>query len=411
MAIKKKLLLYTENYVYGGLERFLFDLLNDIDREKYEVSLLYNDSAAFDARFAHFVKQPVNRKSLRIHTVIPCFQWVEQQHYPRTLQVILKSLFVGLQYLFLLTNLVLLRKEFSKHQFDVLHIINGGYPGGVSCRAAVLASRLIGPTPIVMSVLSYPTRYLIWPLDRLVDSAVGRFVTMIITNSERARQAMHVSRKFPISKVCNIYTGVKTNTKDWAQEEQAIRRHFKIPSADKIVGMVAAFQPGKGHRILVDAIPMIGTRFKNVKYILVGDGKTREGIEELVQSRELTDNIVFAGYYSADNILAMMALFDVFVLPSLHEGFPYVILEAMSLAKPIVATSVAGIPEQLENGISGILIPPSDSKALADAVACLLANEDTARQMGEEARRRVEGRFSQRAMSAAFSMLYEELCT
>jgi glycosyltransferase involved in cell wall biosynthesis len=323
-------------------------------------------------------------------------------------ELILKVLLLGLQYVFLIGNIFLLRNEFSKHRMDVLHIVNGGYPGGVSCRAAAIAARHSSRVLIIMSVLSYPSRYLFWPLERVVDSVVGRCVDAFITNSTASAYAMVTSRHFRARKVDTVHTGVKKNCRDWTLEAHAIRTQFAIPPCAKIVGSVAAFQPYKGQCYLLDTIPAIRDRFPSVKYMLVGDGETKKDLEEVARSRGLTPTVVFTGYYPAD-VRGIISAFDVFVLPSVYEGLPYVVLEAMSLAKPVIATDVAGIPEQVENGVSGILVPSRDPGLLTDAIARLLGNEQEAQRMGIEARKRVERHFSVEDMLWQFDVLYGRL--
>jgi glycosyltransferase involved in cell wall biosynthesis len=122
---------------------------------------------------------------------------------------------------------------------------------------------------------------------------------------------------------------------------------------------------------------------------------------------KLEDKIIFTGFM--DDIRDVLASIDILVIPSLQEGLPVVLLEAMAMKKPIVAANIEGIMEILENSVSGLLVPPRDIKALAEAVIDLLKHEDKANQMGLAARRVVEERFGVDIMVQKVEEVYEEL--
>lgn len=402
---KRRLVIYTENYVYGGLERFLFDLINNIDREKYEITLLYNHNPDFDARLDRSVSRSIKRKSLSIYTVVPYLQRLERRNYPKVIKFVLKAIFSGLGYLFFIGNIFLLRKEFSRFQIDTLYIINGGYPGAGSCLATVIAGRHRRVPRIVLSVLSYPFPRKLKLAERLIDSLIPKLTDKVVTNSEVARDGLINLRNFPPTKLQVIHTGVREDRETKPEIATAIRKQYHIPSSMKVVGMIGAFEPYKGHKYLLEAIPLVKEKFSNVKFVLVGEGRIKNELEESVQSSGLSEDVIFTGYYPEDHIIDIISAFDIFVLPSLHEGLPYVISEAMSLGRPIVATKVGGIPEQISDGVSGILVPPRDPEALANAIIYLITNMKKAKEMGQEARKKVESSFTIKSMISSLEEL------
>jgi glycosyltransferase involved in cell wall biosynthesis len=402
---KKRVVIYTENYVYGGLERTLFDIINNIDREKYEISLLYNQNPDFDMRLDRSVSRPIKRKSLPIYTVVPYLQRLERRNYPRAIKSVFKAISSGLGYLFFICNIFLLRGEFSRSQIDTLYIINGGYPGAGSCLAAVIAGRHRRVPRIVLLILSYPFHRKLGIPERFVDSLISKLADIIVTNSAVARNGMIELRNFPPAKLLVIHTGVSEDQEAKPEAATTIRERYSIPSSAKVVGMVGVFEPYKGHTYLLEAIPLVKKKFSNVRFVLVGDGRTKKELEKLVQSRGLSEDVIFAGYYPQDQIIDVVGAFDIFVLPSLHEGFPYAILDAMLLGKPVIATEVGGIPEQINNGVSGILLPPRDSEALANAIIYLLTNEKKAKEMGLEARKKVRNDFTLKSMVSSMEEL------
>jgi glycosyltransferase involved in cell wall biosynthesis len=132
----------------------------------------------------------------------------------------------------------------------------------------------------------------------------------------------------------------------------------------------------------------------------------REELEELVTEEQLQDNILFLG--TRNDIPRLLSMLDIFVLCSLSEGLPLTILEAMAAGKPIVASAVGGIPEVIDHGIDGILIPSDDSDRLAEAISELLHDDKKRDDMGEKARKKFEERFTIQTMVERYEELYEE---
>nr|WP_254899109.1 glycosyltransferase family 4 protein [Thalassococcus arenae] len=163
------------------------------------------------------------------------------------------------------------------------------------------------------------------------------------------------------------------------------------------VGRLAAV---KGVPVLFDALRRIdiaGTRLT-----MIGDGPERSDLERRAQGLP----IEFVGYKSQSDVARALADTDVFVLPSFAEGVPVVLMEAMAARVPVVATQIAGIPELVEHGVSGFLVPPGDAIALQSAIQTLLNDPDRRRSMGEKGRNRVESAFEIRAEAAWLSQLF-----
>jgi glycosyltransferase involved in cell wall biosynthesis len=122
----------------------------------------------------------------------------------------------------------------------------------------------------------------------------------------------------------------------------------------------------------------------------------------------MADRVKFLGF--RDDVPSLLQAMDVFVLPSLSEGLPLSVLEALSLKKPVVASDVGGIPEIIENGVTGYLVPPENPEALAEKITLLLQNPERAAVIGQAGRRRVEEDFSLPRMIREHQSLYEEIC-
>jgi len=160
---------------------------------------------------------------------------------------------------------------------------------------------------------------------------------------------------------------------------------------------------------LLEALVEIKDAMPDICCFIVGEGSEayQQKLFQLVEKRQLMANVIFAGFQK--NVHEFINTFDVFVLPSLMEGFGIALLEAMAMCKPIVACNVGGIPEVIFDGLTGILVPPKDSNALAKAIVGLISDEKAKRRFGKAARRVVEEQFSQEITMKRIENLYREL--
>jgi glycosyltransferase involved in cell wall biosynthesis len=173
-----------------------------------------------------------------------------------------------------------------------------------------------------------------------------------------------------------------------------------------IIGTVGRLTSIKGHQHLIDAVPEVLRRCPAAHVVLVGDGELRQALAERARLLGVDSRVSFTGY--REDIPALIAGMDVFVLPSLNEGMGRVLVMAMALGKPIVASRVGGVPELLGQDEAGLLVPPADPRALADAICTLLSDQVRAKTLGEAGRRRAPF-YSTRVMIESLEKLYREV--
>ena len=149
----------------------------------------------------------------------------------------------------------------------------------------------------------------------------------------------------------------------------------------------------KGQRILIEAVARLRKAGHDVKLQLVGDGPDRADLEELVRELDLSQAVAFAGIVNQDNIGAYYRDADIFALASFAEGIPVVLMEAMAMEIPCVATRITGIPELIEDGVSGLLVAPSDVDGLAAAIERLIASAELCGSLGNAGRLRVQQQY------------------
>jgi glycosyltransferase involved in cell wall biosynthesis len=206
-----------------------------------------------------------------------------------------------------------------------------------------------------------------------------------------------------------VYSGLDFSSKAEQVNRGLIRQRYGLPSGQLLIGAVANLFPRKGYEYLLEALADVRKIVPHVHCIIVGEGDEEyyEKLMNLVRAKDLNEVVTFAGFQP--NVLEYMADFDVVVLPSILEGFGIVLLEGMAMGKPVVASRVGGIPEAVEDGVTGILVPPAHSRKLAEALVILLENSMLRQSMGEAGRKRVETLFSLERTIKAIESSYNNI--
>lgn len=231
-----------------------------------------------------------------------------------------------------------------------------------------------------------------------------KFVDKIVAVSDETRMSIIVNRAIPPEKVVTIHYGVDLSKfKDTNGFDE--RKKLGFENGTPIIGIVGRLEEVKGHLYFIKAASEIVKRFANMQCIFIGDGSLRKSLEEEVEKLELRSNFRFLGFRR--DIQNLLNVIDVFVLPSLSEGLPNVILEAMACRKPVVATAVGGIPEAVVHGVTGLLVSAKNSIAIKDAIVKLLENRKALIEMGQKGRQRVEQEFSLEKEISEFQNLYD----
>jgi len=221
-----------------------------------------------------------------------------------------------------------------------------------------------------------------------------RFADRIVANSPAAAGMLR-EEGVPSSAIALISNGV-----DAAAYPDRPRR----PNVCRVI-TVANLRPEKSHETLIAAAAQLASVCPDLRYQIVGDGSRRQELEALARARGVSGIVEFLGH--RDDVPALLAAADVFVLPSRSEAFPNGAIEAMAAGLPVVACAVGGLLDLIETGRTGILVPPSDPEPLAVALQSLCADPARAHALGREARREVQARYSFERMIAAFDDLYD----
>ena len=240
----------------------------------------------------------------------------------------------------------------------------------------------------------------------LRTSAVSRWkhrhVDCFIAASEAIRQ-MLLSDGVPPERVVTVHEGIDVGYVMRAAPV-SVHEQLWLPRHAPVVGQVAALVPHKGQRYLIEAARLVVGRIPDARFVVLGEGELREHLERQIRGHQLEKHVLLAGFRA--EVFGWIKGFDVFAMSSVTEGLGTSLLDAMACTKPIVATRAGGIPEVVDDGVSGLLVPPRDPHALAAAIVRLLEDAELGRRMGEAGLARVRERFTVERMVAETAALY-----
>ncbi|KFI05142.1 TIGR03088 family PEP-CTERM/XrtA system glycosyltransferase [Massilia sp. BSC265] len=249
------------------------------------------------------------------------------------------------------------------------------------------------------------------PKHNFLRRRLAPFIDCFIPVSEDLHRWLGETVRIPQAKTLFIKNGVDTE-RFAAAASLAANPASPWGPDDIVIGTVARVQDVKNHRGLVAAFArlreLVPEQCERLRLSIVGDGPLMGAVREQVASLGLQDAVWLPG--ARADVAALLHGFSLFALPSLAEGTPVSMLEAMACGLPVVASNVGGIPEVVTDGLEGSLVPPQDTEALAQALASYVRDPALRRQRGEAARARVEAAFSMRAMLAEYGKLYDRLC-
>ena len=246
------------------------------------------------------------------------------------------------------------------------------------------------------------------PFSRFI---YGRLTDRIIAVSNYTKDTM-VKSGLPVEHVAAIHTGVNLKHLSPQPKNHELLKSFNVPQDCPVIGTVARLSDRKGMHFLLDAVKTLADEGRHFICFIVGGGgsSSQHKIDILQQRAEtlgISQYLAFTGW--REDAAHILSLFDIFILPSLAEALGRSLVEAMALGKPVVASRVGGIPEAVDDGKTGMLVPPQDAPALAKALAFMLDNPEKTEEMGREGRKRAEELFDEEGMNNKICSIYEEL--
>lgn len=377
-----KILQFVNFFLIGGTEQHVVRLARKLDASRFEVQL------ACLSRSGELLEEMQG-------------QPIPIREYPIT----------SIRHFRTLKEQLCFARDLHRHPVQIVHTY-GFYPNVF----AIPPSRLAGSPIVVASIRDMGDMWT--PMQRRLQKLVCRLAHCIAVNSEAVRRHL-LSEGYPSGKIVVIRNGVDLSRfSTQADSAGSLRRELGVPGNGPIVAVVSRLNNRiKGVHYFLEAAALIARQRHDVHFLIVGDGPLRQQLEAYALRLGLASRMRFAGFRL--DVAEILPQLTISVLPSLSEGLSNVLLESLAAQVPVVATRVGGNPEVLEDGATGILVPPADPLALAEAVCFLLENPQLACQLAEAGRERVAREFSLERMLAQTEKLYlgllesassEELC-
>ncbi len=371
-----KLLKMITNFRIGGTERQVVNLALGIDSSRFD---LHMASMSHSGELLNELEQ--------LHVPQPEFK-ISSLYNPQT----------GVQ-------AMRLARYIRENFIQIVHSY-GFYPNVFT----VLAGRMAGTAIVVASIRD--TGDVLTPVQRRAQRIVCRLAHCIVVNASAVRDSL-INQGYDPSKIVVIRNGIVMSRFHLSPTSKptssTLRRELGIPNAAPVVAVSSRLNKMKGVRYFLDAASRIAKRFPDVRFLIVGDGASRPELERQARELRLERSVLFTGFRV--DVPELLHEATVSVLPSLSEGLSNSLLESMACGVPVVATRVGGNPEVIDDGVTGFLVPPMDSAALASAITRFLEDPNLATQFGQAGRRRVQNLFSLERSVYETELLYQRLLT
>lgn len=401
---QKNILVLDTGKEWGGGTNSLLELLKRIDKSKYRFTVLFynnyrkgNESdikteigkLGIDFLLLEQKKQPVASKTLKEAARAIFFFSAKLKRY---------FVFLVDYYFRILPNAKNIADILKRQNINLFYMNN--QPS--SNLEGIIAARAANIPCIQHSRIGAE-------LNRVEVNAVNNWLTKMICVSEGVQDCF-IKQGVNGSKCKVVYNGISPDARPKTSVSE-IRKMWGIGDDEILIGTVGSLIKRKRVNDLIEALAKIYERVNGqgsrVKCMVVGDGPEKDNLQRQVSKLGLQDKVIFTGFQT--DAISYINAMDIFVLPSENEGLPRVILEAMLMAKPVVACNITGPSELVINGETGFLIPVKNPQALADAVLKLIASGDTRNQMGAKGKERVLERFSMGRYMEGVSNIFEEV--
>ncbi len=292
---------------------------------------------------------------------------------------------------------ILLRDYIKNNKVDIIHC--HGYKSNFY---GLLSAK--NKLPLVSTNHNWLTHHWRLKIYCFLDAFWMRYFDHIVAVSDEIKKDM-LKYKIPKEKISVIDNGINIDRFNREILTEGIKKGLGLNGNVKVIGTIGSLKFEKGHIYLLRAAKEILGIVKNVKFLIVGDGPLRKQLVDETRKLLIEDNIIFTGH--RNDIPEILSIMDIFVLSSVKEGLPMVLLEAMAAKKPVIATRVGAIPKVIEDKKDGILINPGNVPELKDAIGCLLTDREFSKGLSRNAYNKVIQEFSSSAMCAKYLEIYK----
>ena len=295
----------------------------------------------------------------------------------------------------------------SEHQIDIVHSMGAraDFFARLACRKNPSTASVC---TVAMLIEGFDLGFFRKAVYKVADRYSAKYVTQYISVSRALKDKLIKERDIPAGRISVIYNGVELEQYNPNLQISEIgRQSLAISDDDPIVGTIGRLVYQKGLPYFLEAAQYVCSKKQHVRFVIVGGGPEEANLKKLAKKLGILKQCTFTG--PRFDIAELLSAFDVFVLASLIEGLPRVIIEAMAMARPIVATDINGVREQLRHDETGLLVPPANPRALGEAILKVLDDQNWAKCLGKNARKHAERMFDLRHTVTNIEMLYEEI--
>ena len=268
--------------------------------------------------------------------------------------------------------------------------------------------RVLGKMAGTAAVVSTLHNSYVWrsKAQLLLDRITSHWADKIVAVSDAVRRYAIENEHIPPVKIMTIYNGIETlGFRIPPREVSELKRKLGFSPHELVIGSIGELTRQKGYRYLLESAPAILKEHPEVRFLIAGDGDLKTELKAQAERAGVSQKVSFLGY--REDIPAVLNIFDIFVLPSLWEGLPVVLIEAMAAGKPIVASDVDGNVEVIGEKEAGIAVPPRNPGALSEAILALIRTPSRRERMGRKGRERAEKIFDVRIMVRKYEELYD----
>jgi len=361
----------------GGIGLLLLYLAKHLDKKKFDVTVAFGPGYMLDEEF---FKEGISVYTISISRKIAPFSIVK--------------------------GFLQIYRLIKEKRFDIVHSHTS--VGGLIGR---IAGKLAGVPVVIWSIHGFAShegqnrfkKYFFLLIEKLLDKFTDHYVAV----SEALKKEGIQNRILTSNKITVIHNGIELRNYNKNFNVIQKKKELGIEMSRTIIGTVTRFEPQKAIHDFLVSVSYVKKTYPDIKVVIAGDGPLRREIEKLINDLKLNDNITLLGW--RNDVPEILAVLDIFCQSSLWEGCPMVLLEAMAVGKPIIATDVGGVKEIVEDDNTGILVPPADPKAMGDAIVKLINNKEKAIKMGMNGRKRAESFFNMDFMLTKYERLYQDL--
>lgn len=280
-------------------------------------------------------------------------------------------------------------------------IVHAHDPHGVAVAAAAIGYGGLADKPMLVA-----SRRVDFPLKlNALSQWKYRQVAAFLCASEAIRQIL-IGQGIPRERALTIHEGIDLAHVD-AAPPVSVRETFWLPTNAPVVGCIGALVEHKGHRHLIHAAVDVVRAEPEVRIVILGEGDLRDELTRMIHELGLERHVLLPGF--RPDVLSLLKTFDLMVMPSITEGLGTSILDAMACAKAVVGCAVGGIPEVVDDGVTGLLVPPRNASALGAAIVRLMRDPGLRETLGRAGRRRLEARFTADRMVHETLTVYQRL--